>query len=440
LYVIEQLSEQLRILIQRRDPDIYRDGSGRETGLIICRTRTFDVTDRLNGFIAGCKRRTNLSRDTPHDIQAAAAVRANQAIVESERQHIGHIFETDRLYQLRRDRDAQEARDRDAQEARYRAYQQERQAAYIQGQVEQGRLPSAAGASADAPPLSDARLRLRSLYAQQSRDDYRRRQDREEEARLRAAAPAAAVNPLAEPFNNPVRILHRPQSPDYPPPDLNPRPPTPPRPPYRLAPRVALEPLVQPFNESAPLNPRVFFPEPLAASSHEQPPRIESEYERFLDIANQLPNPPDEFLCPISREMMFDPVVAADGHTYERVNIQEWLKTKNTSPFTREKITDKTFRKNFAIKSAIERFVNGSFVKDMVGESVKMLMKRINDGNDEDKKINQKDALVLLYENDFNVDNAFQAYMMTQGGRKGGTRRNLRKKPRTRKRYTKKRK
>ena len=108
---------------------------------------------------------------------------------------------------------------------------------------------------------------------------------------------------------------------------------------------------------------------------------------------------------------------------------------------TREIIKDKTFRKNFAIKSAIQRFVNGSFVKDMVGQSVDMLMKRINDGKDEDKKINQKDALVLLYENDFNVDQAFQAYMMTQGGRKGGTRRNLRKKPRNqRKNKTKKRK
>jgi hypothetical protein len=423
LYVIEQLSEQLRILIQRRDPNNYNDGSGRQTGLIICRTRTLDVTDLLNGFIAGCKRRTNLSLDTPHDIQAAAAVRANQAIVESERQHIGDIFETDRIYQLRRDRDAQVAR--------YRAYQQERQAAYIQGQVEQGRLPSAAGASADRPPLSDARLRLRSLNAQWSRDDYRRRQDREEEARLRAAAPAAAVNPLAEPFNNPVRILHRPQSPNYPPPDLNPRPPTPPRPPYRLA---------EPFNESAPLNPRVFFPEPLPDAAREQPPRNEAERGNFNIMANQHPNPPNELVCPITQEIMFDPVVASDGRTYERNAIYTWLSTKNTSPMTKEPI-DKTLRTNWAIRSAIQRFVEGSFVKDIVGNSVDMLMKKINDGKAEDKKINKKDALVLLYENDFNVDKAFQAYMMTQGGRKGGTRRNLRKKPRNqRKNKTKKRK
>lgn len=28
--------------------------------------------------------------------------------------------------------------------------------------------------------------------------------------------------------------------------------------------------------------------------------------------------PPEEFLCPITQELMKDPVVASDGHTYEK--------------------------------------------------------------------------------------------------------------------------
>ena len=138
---------------------------------------------------------------------------------------------------------------------------------------------------------------------------------------------------------------------------------------------------------------------------------------------------------------MFEPVVATDGRTYERKAIERWLEKNSNSPMTKEPINDKTLRTNWAIRSAIERFLDGSLVKDMVGDSIEMLMKKINDGKDEDKKINKKDALVLLYENDFNAQKAYDAYMMTQGGRKGGTRRNLRKKPRNqRKRYTKKRK
>ena len=46
----------------------------------------------------------------------------------------------------------------------------------------------------------------------------------------------------------------------------------------------------------------------------------------------------EEYLqCPIGREVMKDPVVAGDGHTYERTNIQGWLANRGrhaTSPMT----------------------------------------------------------------------------------------------------------
>ena len=44
--------------------------------------------------------------------------------------------------------------------------------------------------------------------------------------------------------------------------------------------------------------------------------------------------PPDDFVCPITTEVMSDPVMAADGHAYERSAIQRWLATKSTSPLT----------------------------------------------------------------------------------------------------------
>ena len=38
--------------------------------------------------------------------------------------------------------------------------------------------------------------------------------------------------------------------------------------------------------------------------------------------------------CPITHEIMNDPVIAADGHTYERRAIERWLSQKNYSPMT----------------------------------------------------------------------------------------------------------
>ena len=41
---------------------------------------------------------------------------------------------------------------------------------------------------------------------------------------------------------------------------------------------------------------------------------------------------PDALCCPISMEIMRDPVIAADGHTYERAEIEAWFANNRTSP------------------------------------------------------------------------------------------------------------
>ena len=38
----------------------------------------------------------------------------------------------------------------------------------------------------------------------------------------------------------------------------------------------------------------------------------------------------DMFLCPITKELPVDPVLAADGKIYERAKIEEWLATSDT--------------------------------------------------------------------------------------------------------------
>lgn len=43
---------------------------------------------------------------------------------------------------------------------------------------------------------------------------------------------------------------------------------------------------------------------------------------------------PELFLCPISREVMENPVLASDGHVYERSQIESWLLEHDTSPMT----------------------------------------------------------------------------------------------------------
>lgn len=46
--------------------------------------------------------------------------------------------------------------------------------------------------------------------------------------------------------------------------------------------------------------------------------------------------PCSEFICPITRDVMLDPVVASDGYTYERAAIVLTIKEDGLSPLTRE--------------------------------------------------------------------------------------------------------
>ncbi|KAL6749834.1 hypothetical protein V8C86DRAFT_1770231, partial [Haematococcus lacustris] len=54
------------------------------------------------------------------------------------------------------------------------------------------------------------------------------------------------------------------------------------------------------------------------------------------------------------QEMMREPVVAADGYTYERAAIQNWLGHSDTSPVTSEQLTHKLLLPNKLARDIIQ--------------------------------------------------------------------------------------
>lgn len=59
--------------------------------------------------------------------------------------------------------------------------------------------------------------------------------------------------------------------------------------------------------------------------------------------------------CPISHEVMEDPVVAADGASYERRYIEEWFRLGNrSSPVTNLALANRSLTPNLALRSVIE--------------------------------------------------------------------------------------
>ncbi|XP_037461400.1 U-box domain-containing protein 15-like [Triticum dicoccoides] len=63
---------------------------------------------------------------------------------------------------------------------------------------------------------------------------------------------------------------------------------------------------------------------------------------------------PNDFLCPISLEIMTDPVIIASGRTYERRSIQKWLDAgQRTCPKTQQPLAHLSLAPNFALKNLI---------------------------------------------------------------------------------------
>ncbi|XP_057709435.1 WD repeat, SAM and U-box domain-containing protein 1-like isoform X2 [Corythoichthys intestinalis] len=76
-----------------------------------------------------------------------------------------------------------------------------------------------------------------------------------------------------------------------------------------------------------------------------------------LKVEQSTSDCPDEFMCPISRELMKEPVIASDGFSYERESIESWIKGKNrSSPMTNLPLQTTVLTPNRALKMAISRW------------------------------------------------------------------------------------
>ncbi len=86
-----------------------------------------------------------------------------------------------------------------------------------------------------------------------------------------------------------------------------------------------------------------------------------SHEEKELKIqASGVNSTPEHFTCPITKEMMTNPVIAPDGYSYEQSVIIEWLKKTAVSPMTRQVMTIEQLIPNRQLKEAIDYYNNSS--------------------------------------------------------------------------------
>ncbi|KAJ9169352.1 hypothetical protein P3X46_017556 [Hevea brasiliensis] len=89
--------------------------------------------------------------------------------------------------------------------------------------------------------------------------------------------------------------------------------------------------------------------------------------------SGQMAVPPEELRCPISLQLMYDPVIIASGQTYERICIEKWFSDgHDTCPKTQQKLSHLCLTPNYCVKGLVTSWCehNGVPVPDGPPESL----------------------------------------------------------------------
>ncbi|XP_059660729.1 U-box domain-containing protein 13-like [Cornus florida] len=86
--------------------------------------------------------------------------------------------------------------------------------------------------------------------------------------------------------------------------------------------------------------------------------------EASMEGIHKSPVIPDDFRCPISLELMTDPVIVSTGQTYERSCIEKWLEAGHgTCPKTQQTLTSTALTPNYVLRSLIAQWCEANGVE-----------------------------------------------------------------------------
>ncbi|KAK1433121.1 hypothetical protein QVD17_10027 [Tagetes erecta] len=123
---------------------------------------------------------------------------------------------------------------------------------------------------------------------------------------------------------------------------------------------VALEKLKENAEQAEKMGDLECIEEMIALVTHMNDRLIEAKQSQN---SNPVPIPPD-FCCPLSLELMTDPVIVASGQTYERGYIREWLDLGLTvCPKTMQTLVHTNLIPNYTVKALIASWCESNNVK-----------------------------------------------------------------------------
>jgi hypothetical protein len=127
------------------------------------------------------------------------------------------------------------------------------------------------------------------------------------------------------------------------------------------------------LKEVMPVGPYTRLAQALNLPEHTELLRLRQENSEMKKLLC-LEQPPAYLMCPLSHDLMRDPVITSDGHSFERPAIEKWFKTSKQSPITGLELPSKLLRTNYALKVASQ-----SYLESLASLGVRPQSQKTND-------------------------------------------------------------
>lgn len=102
---------------------------------------------------------------------------------------------------------------------------------------------------------------------------------------------------------------------------------------------------------------------PSAASDTDETMSTTCSLTGSIDDDAKYLSAPKGFLCPLTMEILYDPVLDAEGNTYERSAIMEWLQNHHTSPISRQPLSEHILKPNNSLRDAIHEYMGDDWTE-----------------------------------------------------------------------------
>ena len=83
-----------------------------------------------------------------------------------------------------------------------------------------------------------------------------------------------------------------------------------------------------------------------------------AEAPKFGKLAEMLKGIADDLMCPISLQLLVDPVITPSGQTYSRASIEQQIERAGIDPVTREPLTKEMLYPNLFARAVVEALRN----------------------------------------------------------------------------------